>query len=243
MSSKTAKYFLRRYDWQQINNLFCYDVLFPDRLSQRQQILRLYKNTLRKLYDIEINGERPNDIHAYAKGAVDIRKDFEKLKQAKTVEEINDTIDKYEFYIEENFLTAPIVRDNVAYEWRHGKGLAAFGTEILSSDRIGYYNKENLSYYPKPAEYEYRDEFPFDEYINLGNDFADSGWEDVELNKGELKEYNADSNEAFKMKVEKLKKKYVEDINVFESNNADDDAHDDHYRNDDNQHNDHNAKH
>lgn len=218
MSTKTAKYFLRRYDWQQINNLFCYDVIFPERLSQRQQILRLYKNTLRKLYDIETNGERPNDLHAYAKGAVDIRKDFEKLKQVKSKEEVEDTIDKYEFYIEENFLTAPIVRDNVAYEWRHGKGLAAYGSGILSNDRIGFYNKDNLNYYPKPVEYEYRDEFPFDDYVNLGNNYADNGWEDVELNKTDLVDHVAESNEAFKRKVEKLKKKYVEEIDLFERN-------------------------
>ncbi len=43
MSSKRAYYFHKNFNWKEITNLFCYDVKFPERLSKRQQILRLYK--------------------------------------------------------------------------------------------------------------------------------------------------------------------------------------------------------
>lgn len=41
--SKRAYYFHKRFNWREINNLFAYDVKFPERLSRKQQILRLYK--------------------------------------------------------------------------------------------------------------------------------------------------------------------------------------------------------
>lgn len=43
MSSKRAYYFHKNFNWKEINNLFCYDVKMPERLSMRQQIMRLYK--------------------------------------------------------------------------------------------------------------------------------------------------------------------------------------------------------
>ncbi len=43
MSSKRAYYFHKNFNWKELTNVFCYDVKFPDRLTKRQQILRLYK--------------------------------------------------------------------------------------------------------------------------------------------------------------------------------------------------------
>jgi len=43
MSSQRAYYFHKRFSFKEITNLFCYDVKNPERLSKRQQILRLYK--------------------------------------------------------------------------------------------------------------------------------------------------------------------------------------------------------
>ncbi len=44
--SKRAYFYQKKFSWKEINNLFCYDVKFPERLSKRQQILRLYKYLL-----------------------------------------------------------------------------------------------------------------------------------------------------------------------------------------------------
>ncbi len=43
MSSKRAYYFHKKFNWKEIINLFAYDVKMPERLSKRQQILRLFK--------------------------------------------------------------------------------------------------------------------------------------------------------------------------------------------------------
>ncbi len=41
--SHRAYYWHKRFNWKELNNLFCYDVKLPERLSKKQQILRLYK--------------------------------------------------------------------------------------------------------------------------------------------------------------------------------------------------------
>ncbi len=43
MSSKRAYYFHKKFALKEIINLYAYDVKMPERLSKRQQILRLYK--------------------------------------------------------------------------------------------------------------------------------------------------------------------------------------------------------
>lgn len=217
MSSKTAKYYYRRYNWQEINNLFCYDVVFPERLSQKQQILRLYKNSLRRVFDNEINGVKPNDLHAYAEGCKDVRKDFETLKSAKTAKQVEELVDKYEYFIESTYQTTPVFRDNVAYEWRHSKGLFSYSEDQISYDPWGYYDSKKLDYYPKPREFEFRDEFPFDDTVN-SNQFNSNGWDEVSLDDSTLKT-QTESPENFKSKVEELKRKYVKQVDVWEGQN------------------------
>ncbi len=215
MSSKTAKYYYRRYNWKEINNLFCYDVIFPERLSQKQQILRLYKNSLRRVYDNEIMGVRAADLHEYARGCREVRNDFEKLKEAKTKEEVEEVQDKYEYFIETTYQTVPIIRDNVAYEWRHGKGLIPYTDNDLAQDPHGYYSQNRVDFYPNPVEYEFRDALPFDDYANLTG-FTANGWEGVELNDSSLKSHSAESPDAFKKRVEDLKAKYNKEVDVWE---------------------------
>jgi hypothetical protein len=216
MSSKTAKYYLRRYNWQEINNLFCYDVVFPERLSQKQQLLRLYKNSLRRVYDMEVNGPRSNDIHGYARGCKEVRDDFEKLKKATNEKEVTDMMDKYEYFIETTYETVPVIRDNVAYEWRHGKGLWAFNDEDIEFDPWGYYDSKKLDYYPKTREFEFRDEFPLEEYVDYDS-YNSTGWENIDANDTGLKSHEAESIDNFKNKVNELKQKYSKDVELWEN--------------------------
>ena len=90
MSSKRGQYFVRNFDWQEVNNMFCYDVKFPERLSKKQQILRLFKNALKRAWDLEITGEKPDDVDGYASACREIRRDFEKLKLATSLKEIEN---------------------------------------------------------------------------------------------------------------------------------------------------------
>lgn len=71
------------------------------------------------------------DIHSYAAKKRLIRADFEKLKNVEDEKAVNDTLEKYEFYIERTYSVNPLFYDNVAYEWRHAKGLPIFTKNVI----------------------------------------------------------------------------------------------------------------
>jgi hypothetical protein len=48
------------------------------------------------------------DIHSYAAKKRKIREDFEALKNPKDEKAINDTLEKYEFYIERTYTVNPL---------------------------------------------------------------------------------------------------------------------------------------
>jgi hypothetical protein len=199
---------VRRLNWQEINNMFCYDVKFPDRLSKKQQILRLYKNSMRRVYDLEMTGEKMLDVAGYAEGISDIRKDFDKLKTAKSVTEVEDCQDKYEDFIEKTYQPMPLIRDNVLYEWRHGKGLHSFESDELEWDPHGYYSPEKLDLYPKPREFEFREDFPLGQQVNL-DPYSHNGWETVSTSDYDVKHENSElkTPEQLKSYVDELKQK------------------------------------
>lgn len=161
--------------------MFCYDVKFPERLSKKQQILRLYKNSLKRAWDLEITGQKPDDIVEYSKACREIRNDFEKVKSLKTMKEVEDFQEQYEDYIEKTFRTTPLLGDNLTYEWRHGKGLTVFSTAELEYDPFGYYSTKEMNYYPKPKEFEFREKFPSNELLNA-SDNSLTGWENYDEN-------------------------------------------------------------
>lgn len=220
MSTKLANHFLRRYNWKEINNLFCYDVIFPERLSKKQQILRLYKNTLRRVYEEEVHGTKVFDANEYAKGSLEVRKDFEKLKEEKTTEnDFNEIIDKYEYFIEQTFDTMPLFRDNVTYEWRHEKGMWHIPDSVLESDPIGYYSQNKENYYPKDRTFEFRTDFPKEEY-NAYTNYVDNGWDNIDINDSNVENNESVSSpNAFKDEVEALKKKYSGEIELWQKSN------------------------
>lgn len=216
MSSKRATYYYRNFNWQEVNNMFAYDVKFPDRLTKRQQILRLYKNTLRRVWDLEITGFKENDLHSYAEGCREVRLEFEALKNAKTMKEVENLQEKFENFIEDTYQVSPYVRDNVPYEWRHQKGLISFTSEQIEFDPHGYYSPNALDLYPKPREFEFRDEFPV-EFNDRAESFTELGWEHIDESKDTVEKvsssdskditHNVNSPEELKSYVEMLKKK------------------------------------
>lgn len=219
MTSKTAKHFTRNYNWKEVNNLFCYDVAFPERLSRKQQVLRLYKNSLRRVFEIEMKGEKYSDITGYAKGLREIREDFEKLKFAKTDKDVTDMLDKYEDFNEENFDVNAFFRDNVPYEWRNIKGVHHFSEGMLASDPHGYYSPNEYTYYEPPKEFEFRDTLPHEPITINFEDHNEDGWEKVDINSSNIEELKAPIQESFKEEVEKLKLQYSSEVNMWEKNN------------------------
>lgn len=209
MSSKRATYYYRNFNWQEINNMFAYDVKFPDRLTKRQQLLRLYKNTLRRVWDLEITGFKENDIQSYAEGCREVRQHFETLKTATTMKEVEDLQEKYENFIEDTYQVSPFIRDNVPYEWRHQKGLISFTSEQIEHDPHGYYSPNALDLFPKPREFEFRDEFPV-EFTDRPDNFVELGWEEVDENNDTVKRENQkeiSNPEELKSYIQKLKEK------------------------------------
>ena len=79
---------------------------------------------------------------------------------------------------------------------------------FIEKDTYGYYDEKLLEYYPKPNEWQHRDEFPFDDFAQLSNPYSNYGWEDlpdtsVELSVGRTKAPSELLNE-----IEELKAKY-----------------------------------
>lgn len=206
MTSKRGQYYVRKYTWQDVNNMFCYDVKFPDRLSKKQQLLRLFKNSMKRAWDLEITGQKPDDVVSYAKACREIRRDFEKLKTAKSMKEIEDTQEKYEAFIDNTFRSTPLVGDNVSYEWRHGKGLLVYSKAELEYDPYGYYS-QNFDYYPRPKEFEFREEFPATDETVASHDSM-VGWEHYNEDEHYVSSQNeVKSPEELKNYVEKLREK------------------------------------
>ena len=208
MSSKRATYFYRKYNWQEINNLFCYDVKHPDRLSNRQRVLRLYKNALRRVWDVEFaTTVKTKHLCDYAEQSRIVRNDFETLKKNKDEKHLKDILEKYEDYVEKNYQVTPLFRDNVAYEWRHQKGLLNYDQKVIETDFHSYYSPEKLDYYPKPREFEFRQE-PDSVYGDLGLPYAQNGWDEVNINDHEINsDKKAKSPSELKEYVDKLKSK------------------------------------
>ena len=48
------------------------------------------------------------DIHSYAAKKRKVREDFEKLKNSNDEKFVNDTLEKYEFFIERRFSVTPL---------------------------------------------------------------------------------------------------------------------------------------
>ena len=78
MSTK-AYYYCKNFSFKEINNLFSYGVKDPSRLTKHQKLIRLYKNSLRKVQDIHLYKTKDSDYEAFLDEARKLREDFEKL--------------------------------------------------------------------------------------------------------------------------------------------------------------------
>jgi hypothetical protein len=72
----------------------------------------IHRNCGRRLYEIEIQGHQSADLHSYAERMREMRKDFDKLKHAKTEKEVDETLEKYEQFIEFTYSASVWTRKN-----------------------------------------------------------------------------------------------------------------------------------
>lgn len=160
------------------------------------------------------------DLHSYAARMRELREDFDKIKTAKSEKEVDDMLEKYEQFIEYTYKVGPWTHDNVSYEWRHAKGLPAFPNVEIESDLHGYYDQKLLNYYPEPRDWQFRDEYPMDDSLNLAEQFTPNEWSSVDENLTYVSDSNVKSPEEFSKEVEELKAKYnLKTPNMWETTN------------------------
>jgi hypothetical protein len=106
------------------------------------------------------------------------------------------------------FITVLHIADNVAYEWKHGKGLLVFEKELIESDLHGYYDKKLLEYYPKPKEYQYIDDYPFEDSHPTYSQFSTHELDHVDENYKLENSKNAKTPEDFQKEIEELNRKF-----------------------------------
>ncbi len=58
---------------------------------------------MRRVFEEEMVGFRNTDLHSYAKKCEQIRNDFKQLKNAEEIKEVDSTLEKYEFFIENTY--------------------------------------------------------------------------------------------------------------------------------------------
>ncbi len=58
---------------------------------------------MRRAFEDEMVSFRYTDLHSYAKKCEAIRNDFKKLKEEHSMKEVDSTLEKYEFYIENSY--------------------------------------------------------------------------------------------------------------------------------------------
>jgi hypothetical protein len=79
---------------------------------------------------------------------------------------------------------------------------------VVETDLYGYYDRKLLEYYPKPREWQYRDEYPVEDSFFLALDFQANDWEKVDDNDTIINEKDIKTPETFKKEIEELKQKY-----------------------------------
>lgn len=54
------------------------------------------------------DGAKPDDIHSYAFNSRKLREEFEKLKSAKDVKQVDSILEQYELFMEHTYLVNPL---------------------------------------------------------------------------------------------------------------------------------------
>lgn len=79
---------------------------------------------------------------------------------------------------------------------------------MIETDHWGYYDKKLLEYYPKPKEYQYIDDYPFEDSLMTLPTFEPNEWDKVDENYTLNKSQNVKSPQEFEKEIEELNRKY-----------------------------------
>ena len=157
MSTK-AYYYCKNFSFKEINNLFSYGVKDPSRLTKHQKLIRLYKNSLRKIQNIHLYKTKDSNYEAFLEEARKLREDFEKLQKTKDEREVEVMVEKYELMIERYFQPYVSMHESRMHSNNAGK-LIVWGEEALLTDHHGYYS-QNVLVAGRPNEAAFNEEYP-----------------------------------------------------------------------------------
>ncbi len=96
----------------------------------------------------------------------------------------------------------------MAYEWKHSKGLMVYDKQVIESDSWGYYDKKLLEYYPKPKEYQFIDDYPFEDSLMGLPAFQPNEWDEVDENYRISGASNPKTPQDFEKEIEELNRKF-----------------------------------
>lgn len=99
---------------------------------------------------------RPNFERFYDEQYI-VRKDFDKILKSKDEKEIQIMLDKYEFYIEEQFEPYAAMHESRPHSNLWGKMLI-YGNAALQTDHIGYYKPVMLN--QEPSSVHFHEQYP-----------------------------------------------------------------------------------
>ena len=178
-----AYYYCKNFSFKEVNNIFAYAVKNPETLTQQQRITRLYKGVLRRLISNNIHTIKRVNFEKFHDEQYAVRRDFDKIynNPNATEEDIQQMIDKYEFFVEENFEPYAAMHESRQHSNLWGK-MVLWGDAALNTDHVGFYSK-NVLINGAPTSGHYHEEYPhqagawlYDEkYIN-----EDFNYDDVE---------------------------------------------------------------
>ena len=99
-----AYYYCKNFSFKEVNNLFAYSCKKPELLTRDQQITRLYKGMLRRLFAENIQTIKKVDFDRFYDETYRVRRDFDRIyKPDADPKDIELTLEKYELYIEHTF--------------------------------------------------------------------------------------------------------------------------------------------
>jgi hypothetical protein len=163
-----AYYFVKNFRYKQTVDLFCYETLFPAKLTTTQRTTRLYLNILRSSQREHFHEHR-GQIQSFMDRLVYFRGCFEELlERDREIEFVNKKHAEMEKEVAHMYDVELFVRENRPYSRSSGK-YNTFSNEDLAYDPFGYYG-EKMAHEANPGSgYPLLADYPTEEYYAFNN--------------------------------------------------------------------------
>ncbi|EGR32627.1 hypothetical protein IMG5_076570 [Ichthyophthirius multifiliis] len=168
-----AYYFLKNFNWEEVQNLLCYGTKHPNILTNHQKITRLYRATLRRVNAHQLEGYRTCFIK-YNETLHNVSDDFRKMYQLPVESlELKTFFKKYEDLHEELFDPNMVIDESRPYAPTSNR-YYIFDENLLKFDPFGYYSPRLLSENRPDENMPFYEDYPQnDSHWNMWEQFSD----------------------------------------------------------------------